>query len=288
MGWASMNEDNESRVNSAMQRVDAPSDSNSLGDTPQPRSRGVDKANMRDSLAGTLANGSPMKNDPTQKSRNGFGEFTVASARPLPVIVLADVSGSIAANGKIEVLNKAVAEMIAIFSEEDDTRAEIHVSVITFGAGGAKINKPLKPAGEITWADMAASGGTPLGGAFMIAQQLIEDRNVIPRRAYRPTIVLVSDGVPTDDWKSPLASLVESERASKASRFAMAIGEDADKETLKAFLADGEARVFEAHEAREIKKFFRWVTMSVTTRSRSANPNSVVVVEPTDLDEFDF
>ena len=46
--------------------------------------------------------------------------------------------------------------------------------------------------------------------------------------------------------------------------------------------------MFDAHEAREIKKIFRWVTMSVTARSRSTNPNSVVMVEPTDLDDIDF
>jgi len=117
---------------------------------------------------------------------------------------------------------------------------------------------------------------------------MIEDRETVPSRAYRPTLVLVSDGVPTDDWRTPLATLLTSERASKATRFAMGVGADADRETLTAFLANDEGRVFEAHEAREIKNFFRWVTMSVTTRSRSANPNSVVMVEPTDLDEFDF
>lgn len=71
-------------------------------------------------------------------------------------------------------------------------------------------------------------------------------------------------------------------------RFAMGIGADADHETLTAFLGNDEGRVFEAHEAREIKNFFRWVTMTVTTRSRSANPNSAVMIEPTDLDDFDF
>ena len=217
-----------------------------------------------------------------------LSEFTVSSARPLPVILLVDVSGSMAANGKIEGLNDAVAEMIATFGEEEDSRAEIHVSVITFGSEGAKVHKPLKPAADVTWENMAAAGRTPMGGAFSIAQELIEDREVIPARAYRPTIVLVSDGVPTDDWRVPLASLLESDRASKASRFALGIGEDADKETLRAFLAADEARVFEAHEVREIKKFFRWVTMSVTSRSVSANPNSVVAVDPTDLDDFDF
>jgi uncharacterized protein YegL len=111
---------------------------------------------------------------------------------------------------------------------------------------------------------------------------------MIPTRSYRPTIVLVSDGIPTDDWKTSLTSLLNSERASKATRFAMAIGDDANKETLKAFLGDNEARVFEAHEAREIKKFFRWVTMSVTSRSHSSNPNTVVWTEPTDFDEIEY
>lgn len=212
----------------------------------------------------------------------------MSSARPLPVIVLADVSGSMSANGKIDALNDAVSEMIATFAEEDDSRAEIHVSVIAFGRGEASVHKPLRPAGETQWEPMEASGRTPMGEAFDLARTMVEDRNTIPSRAYRPTLVLVSDGVPTDDWRGPLEEFLQSERASKATRFAMGIGADADHDTLTAFLANDEGRVFEAHEAREIKNFFRWVTMSVTTRSRSANPNSVVMVEPTDLDDFDF
>ncbi len=215
-------------------------------------------------------------------------EFTIASARPLPVIILADVSGSMSADGKMDALNNAVAEMIETFADEDDSRAEIHVSVITFGNKGAAIYKSLGPANETAWSPMEAFGRTPMGQAFELAQQMIEDRNVIPSRAYQPTLVLVSDGVPTDDWRGPLDRLLESDRASKAMRFAMGIGADADHETLQAFLANDEGRVFQAHEARQIRNFFRWVTMTVTTRSRSMNPNSVVMVDPTDLDSFDF
>ena len=217
-----------------------------------------------------------------------LSEFTMSTARPLPVIVLADVSGSMAVNGKIDTLNEAVGEMIAAFAEEEDSRAEIHVAVVTFGSEGARVHKPLGPSVDVEWEPMSAAGHTPMGEAFALAQQMIEDKKLIPSRAYLATIVLVSDGVPTDDWQTPLASLLQSERATKAVRFAMGIGEDADRSTLQAFLADDNQRVFDAHEAREVKKFFRWVTMSVTTRSRSASPNSPVVVEPTDLDDFDF
>ena len=35
-------------------------------------------------------------------------EFVMASARPLPVIILADISGSMSTNGKIDALNDAI------------------------------------------------------------------------------------------------------------------------------------------------------------------------------------
>jgi uncharacterized protein YegL len=94
----------------------------------------------------------------------------------------------------------------------------------------------------------------------------------------------VSDGAPTDDWEAPLAALKASERGQKATRFAMAIGADADRDMLAKFANDLEAPVFEADGARDIVKFFRAVTMSVMARSASAAPNS-----PQKLDlESDF
>ncbi len=95
-------------------------------------------------------------------------------------------------------------------------------------------------------------------------------------------IGLVYAMVRSDEWEEPLARLHSSPRASKAERFALAIGDDADCEMLQRFLGSPEARVFRAHEARQIKQFFRWVTMTVTTRSRSINPNLLAALE--DLD----
>ena len=212
-------------------------------------------------------------------------EFTVSSARPLPVILLADVSGSMAPEGKIDALNSAVADMLAAFAEEVDGGAEIHLAVVTFG-GTAVLHVPLAPANEVRWTSMEANGRTPLGGALKIATELIEDRERVPSRAYRPTVVLVSDGLPNDEWEGPLARLLKSERAGKAERFALGIGADADHDMLRRFLDNPEGRVFEAHEGREIRKFFRWVTMSVTSRSRRATPNRTVDIDPPDLDDF--
>ena len=219
-------------------------------------------------------------------------DFSIASARMMPVIILADVSGSMSAYGKLAALNRAIAEMIAIFADEQDARAEIHAAVVTFGADGAKLHQPLQPASQIQWTDMEAKGSTPMGAAFELITCLLEDKTIIPSRSYHPNLVLISDGQPTDergrpsdDWKEPLQQLLNSERASKALRFAMGISPDADEETLKAFLTGQhpEIPVFRADETR-IQKFFRWVTVTVTSRSRSINPNNLA---PIDLDNLD-
>lgn len=80
---------------------------------------------------------------------------------------------------------------------------------------------------------------------------------------------------------------MNSDRASKALRFAMGIGPDADEETLKAFLIGQypEIPVFRADETK-IQKFFRWVTVTVSSRSRSVNPHSVPPIDFDNLDEL--
>jgi uncharacterized protein YegL len=250
-----------------------------------------------DSRAETSQRASSTRVTTTQATKQGrpneepnmskLKEFTAATARPLPVIILADTSGSMSENGKIEALNTALADMVGAFGEEGGGRAEIHVAIITFG-GTAQVHQDFVAASKITIRPLGATGITPMGGAFDIARDLVDDRQKVPGRAYTPTIVLVSDGQPNDTWEPALARLLESERAKKAQRFALGIGADADAAILRRFLANPEGKVYGAADARQIKNFFRWVTMSVTARSRSTNPNAAVVGDfpPSDLDEL--
>lgn len=127
-----------------------------------------------------------------------------------------------------------------------------------------------------------------MGSAFAMARQWLEDKELVPSRAYRPVLVLVSDGEPTDDWQEPLAALKASERGQKATRFAMAIGADADRAMLRQFTNDLEAPVFEADGARDIVKFFRAVTMSVMARSTSGSPNTAQPLSMSDDLEDDL
>lgn len=180
-------------------------------------------------------------------------EFIYQNARTLPVVLLLDTSGSMYENGKIATMNSAVNEMIEGFKSLDSTNAQISVSIITFG-GVAQKFQDLKPANEVEAINMTANGNTPLGSALNIAKSMIEDKEVITSRAYRPVVVLVSDGMPNDNWEQPLEQFKSDGRTSKCYRMAMGIGVSegsAEYQMLQKFI-DKEERVFCASDARGI------------------------------------
>jgi uncharacterized protein YegL len=204
-------------------------------------------------------------------------EFTASKAKPLPVILLLDTSGSMYGD-KISSLNDAVRKMLGTFMKEESQASQFLVSIITFG-GTASLAYSPTPASELAYADLGADGGTPLGAAIDVAKSLIEDRERTPSRAYRPLVVLVSDGIPTDSWESELDYLIQDGRSAKCDRMALGIGPEAyggpGRATLERFIAGTGHQVFEANDAGEIHNFFKVVTMSVVSRSLSQNPNDV-------------
>lgn len=200
-------------------------------------------------------------------------KFTAPKAKPLPVILLLDVSGSMGGE-KIRNLNDAVRDMLETFSDTENSETEIHVAIITFGEQ-VKLHQPLASASAIHWSDLSSGGMTPLGTALQMAKGMIEDKDVIPSRAYRPTVVLVSDGAPNDAWEKPLNDFINDGRSSKCDRLAMAIGADADESVLGKFIVGTSNHLFYAENAKQLRDFFKFVTMSVTIRTKSQTPNIV-------------
>ena len=96
---------------------------------------------------------------------------------------------------------------------------------------------------------MAAKGETALGEALKRTKEMIEDKKITLSRAYRPTIVLVSDGKPTDDWEDPMDDFINTGRSKKCDRMAMAIGKDADENVLKRFIEGTEHELFYANNS---------------------------------------
>ena len=207
-------------------------------------------------------------------------DFVYQTARTLPVILLLDCSGSMELNNRIGVMNQAVREMLESFQSASNTVASISVAIITFGGVHAEVHLPVTAVDEMdldSLQDMKADGMTPLGDAISKAKEMIENKEQIPSRAYRPTVVLVSDGNPNDQWEEPRRAFNEEGRSSKCYRMAMGIEVEKGTEAydvLKRFASDKE-QVFDGADAAEIARFFRYVTMSTTSRIKTANPNEI-------------
>lgn len=228
----------------------------------------------------------------------GLDRFIAREPRPLPIFVLADTSGSMRGE-KINELNLALREMLNVLNAADDIRGKFQLCVISFGRE-AEVLQPLADIEGLTLSELTAAGKTPMGEAFEMVKDMIEDRDTVSSRSYTPTIVLISDGIPTDcseemdrrknyfDWE-PLKELHQGERSSKCQRLALGIGEDANVEMLKAFIDNPDIPLIKTKDASGITKFFRWVTMSTVARMNSINPNETSVVAPVfDMDDEDI
>lgn len=194
--------------------------------------------------------------------------------RPLPVVVLADVSGSMQKNeheDKIGVLNRCMATMLSAFARLDSVRGRVHIGVVAFGGEAARLHLRVVPATEASWTEVSADGRTPMGAAFDLTRELLEDALVVPEAAFEATLVLISDGVPTDDWEPSLNDLMASSRGAKALRVAIGIGTDrtADAEEVLAAFSSPEIGVLRAEQAEELPGLLRWVTATVTDTLRT-------------------
>ncbi|MDE6677535.1 MAG: VWA domain-containing protein [Ruminococcus sp.] len=209
-------------------------------------------------------------------------------AKPLPVVLLLDVSGSMAGE-KINSLYDAVTEMIKTFDAEAVKETIINVAIITFGME-ITLHTPYTPVSKLASEGInrfSANGMTPMGVALTMAKDMIEDKDTTSGKSYRPAVVLVSDGWPNDDWATPLDNFINDGRSKKCQRFSVAIGDGADKDLLRKFADDDS--MFTAETAGDIASKFRKITMSVSMRSRSTNPNMIqkIVVKDNDSDEDD-
>jgi uncharacterized protein YegL len=177
---------------------------------------------------------------------------------------------------KIGVLNRCLAAMLSAFSEPDFDHGRIHIGVVAFGGERARLHIPLVPAPDARWTDMVAGGKTPMGSAFDLVRKVLEDEEAMPERVYEPALILVSDGVPTDDWEPALSNLLANSRGARALRAAIGIGADRtpDADEVLAAFGSPEIGVLRADQAERLPELFQSVTQAVTgdPKAKSATP----------------
>jgi len=202
--------------------------------------------------------------------------------RPLHFFWIIDCSGSMSVGGKMQSLNTAAKEAIPHMRDaaNENPNAQVYVRVLKFG-NSPTWESHLIELEQFNWRDLKADQGTTSMGAALreLAGQL--GMPPMPDRALPPVLLMMSDGQPTDNFRSGLSQLMSQPWGSRAVRIAIAIGRDADRAVLQEFIGNPELKPLEANNSEALTRYIRWASTQAIKSASSGGSSGLTVVNPT-------
>ena len=194
-----------------------------------------------------------------------------------PCILLLDVSGSM--NGQpLNELNVGLTTFRDELSADALALKRVEVGIVTFGP--VKVEMPFTSASTFYPSTLQSQGDTPTGAAITQALKMVEDRKSDYRANgisyYRPWVFLITDGRPTDSWKSAAEAIREGEASKKFAFFAIGV-QGADMDTLRQI----SVREPLSLQGLKFRELFSWLSASLRSVSRSTPGTEVPLAPPT-------
>jgi len=180
--------------------------------------------------------------------------------RPLQFIYVVDTSGSMMGK-KMESLNLAVRESIKPMQDvaNENPNADVLVRVLRFSNGAQwHVSQPTS-IHDFRWTDLDADGITDMGHAMRLVAEALKVENM-PMRGLPPVILLITDGMPTDDFDGGLQALLAEPWGKRSVRIGLAIGNDADLEAIERFIANPEIKPLRADNVQDLVKKIKWAS----------------------------
>jgi uncharacterized protein YegL len=192
--------------------------------------------------------------------------------RQMVLFFVVDTSGSMAGT-KIGTVNNAVREVLPELREIGGSDVDLRIACLKFSSGCAWLHTSPVPAENFQWNNLEANGVTDMGAAFKeLANKMARDGFLsAPSGSVAPAIFLISDGEPTDDYKSGLAALQQNKWFKYAIKVAVAIGNDANIDVLKEFTGNIEA-VVKVHTPEALRKWIRFVSVTSSQIGSKSQP----------------
>ncbi len=188
--------------------------------------------------------------------------------RRLPVYLLIDCSESMIGGG-IEAVRAGLSSMLSKLRTDPHALDTVHLSVITFDAE-ARVLLPMTPLLEFQEPVLLVRPGTALGAALnLLADRIQAEVRKTSHHAksdYRPLVLLLTDGQPSDDWRAPIARIGAQVQPRPANIYAIGCGVDVDYSVLQS-VTDVVLRM-EDMGADSFGKLFVWLTASVSSASQ--------------------
>ena len=208
-----------------------------------------------------------------------------------PVILVLDASSSMSqalpgeSETALNALNAGLDVLISELRRDPLARRRVELSVVSFGTEVTPAT-PFATVDNATLPTLVPSGITSMGKALETALDAVEARKKEYKAAgieyYRPQIILITDGLPTDDISEAARRIKEGEAAKRLSLFSIGV-EGYDHETL-ASLSDTRQPL--KLKGVKFDELFVWLSASQSAISASTVGDKVALPSPQGWAEF--
>lgn len=169
-------------------------------------------------------------------------------------------------------LQTGVESLLRTLRADPHALDTVWLSCITFDRD-ARLVFPLTELTEVQAPKLRVRPGTALGAALELCadriQQEVRKTTTDQKGDWRPLIVVITDGQPTDDWNPALRRLGSAVKPRPANIYAIGCGEDVDTAALQK-LTEIVLHMPDM-SGDKFKKLFVWLTASVTEGSHGVH-----------------
>lgn len=202
-------------------------------------------------------------------------EFAANPEPRCPIVLILDTSTSMR-GAPIYALNQGIQSFLREVRSDVVATLRVDLAIVTFGP--VQLIQDFSAVDDIDPTTLFAEGMTPMGEAVTYAVHLLEDRKIAYKengiQYYRPWLLLITDGSPTDSWKDAARQIKDAEESSKLSFFAIGV-EGADMDILSELSVRPPLRL----KGLEFSQVFVWLSQSVA-RVSSPSVGSMFELPP--------
>lgn len=210
---------------------------------------------------------------------------TGVSKKSLVIFFLIDTSGSMRGK-KMGELNTVMEELIPEIRRVGEADTDVKIAVLTFSTDVKWMYSEPISIENFEWARLRADGVTSMGAAFKELSVRMSRNSFLnsPSLSFAPVIFLMTDGYPSDDYKSGLKALEGNSWYKFGLKAALGIGNEANDDMLAEFTGSKDT-VVHAYSGGQLAQMIKMVAV---TASQIGSKSMTLSDEPEkEIDESD-